>query len=427
MVSNIKLSTVVPATVSDENNVHELTNMDLVMKLHYIHGAYFFTSEAVQGLSIQDLKKPMFPLLDLYFMASGRVRRSETGRPFIKCNDSGVRIVEAKSDKTIDEALAMEDHSFHDGLAYHQALGPDLSFSPLVFIQFTWFKCGGMCMGLSWAHVLGDAFSASNFINMWGQIISGNKPPERLHVANPGKSKFPPSTRKKATSIKRVDPQGDFWKTTSNCRLETYYFQVHEKQLHHMVTKICAREYQAAKVSHFDVLSAVIWKYLCDIREEIGPSTVTICSNKKPNWENEFPSNGMVISIVEADLSGVKDDLWQVVKLIAEKRVDENSLIEEMVENENGEVDCIVCGANLTLLNLEEAKVYGLEINGHRPIFANYVINGVGDEGAVLVLPGPINGKGEGGCGNGLTVTVVLPESQISLLKCKLERDWNIV
>ncbi|KAF3976659.1 hypothetical protein CMV_000143 [Castanea mollissima] len=137
MVSNIKLSTVVPATASDENNVHELTKMDLVMKLHYIHGVYFFTSEAVQGLSIQDLKKPMFPLLDLYFMASGRVRRSETGKPFIKCNDSGVRIVEAKSDKTIDEALAMEDHSLLDGLAYHLALGPDLSFSPLVFIQVT--------------------------------------------------------------------------------------------------------------------------------------------------------------------------------------------------------------------------------------------------------------------------------------------------
>ena len=135
MVSDIRLSTVVPATVSDENNAYELTNMDLVMKLHYIHGVYFFTSEAVQGFSIQDLKKPMFPLLDLYFMASGRVRRSETGRPFIKCNDSGVRIVEAKSDKTIDEALAMEDHSFHHGLVYHQALGPDLSFSPLVYIQ----------------------------------------------------------------------------------------------------------------------------------------------------------------------------------------------------------------------------------------------------------------------------------------------------
>ena len=71
--------------------------------------------------------------------------------------------------------------------------------------------------------------------------------------------------------------------------------------------------------------------------------------------------------------------------------------------------------------------IYGLEINGHRPIFANYVINGVGDEGAVLVLPGPINCEGDGDCGNGLVVTVVLPENQISLLKCKLERDWNII
>ena len=134
-ISNIKISSVVPATVTSENKAHELTNMDLVMKLHYIHGVYFFSGEAVQGLTIHDLKEPMFPCLDLYLTTSGRVRRSETGRPFIKCNDSGVRIVEAKCDKTIEEFLAMKDHPFHANLAYNQALGPDLSISPLVFIQ----------------------------------------------------------------------------------------------------------------------------------------------------------------------------------------------------------------------------------------------------------------------------------------------------
>ena len=35
-------------------------------------------------------------------------------------------------------------------------------------------------------------------------------------------------------------------------------------------------------------------------------------------------------------------------------------LIEEMVEKKEGEVDYVVYGANLTLLNLEEAMIYGL-------------------------------------------------------------------
>uniref|UniRef100_A0A2N9FL31 Uncharacterized protein n=1 Tax=Fagus sylvatica TaxID=28930 RepID=A0A2N9FL31_FAGSY len=391
-ISNIKISSVVPATMTSENKAHELTNMDLVMKLHYIHGVYFFSSEAVQGLTIYDLKEPMFLCLDLYLTTSGRVRRSETSRPFIKCNDSGVRIVEAKCDKTIEEFLAMKDHPFHDNLAYNQALGPDLSISPLVFIQemiiehivfvnmscvdnfldlgkilttiFMWLAISSLgsnveeCVWDSGAHVLGDAFSASAFVNMFGQIASGHKLPKYLHVPNPGKSKFPPSTRKEANSIKSVDRLGDCWLIPSNSKMDTEY---------------------------------------------------------------EYPTNGMVLSMVEADLSGVKADLSQVVELLAEKRVNENNVIEEMMEKENGEADYIVYGANLTLLNLEEAKIYDLELKGHRPIFANYAINGVGDEGVVLVLPGA------GGTGNGLTVTMVLPENELALLKSKFERDWNIV
>ena len=40
---------------------------------------------------------------------------------------------------------------------------------------------------------------------------------------------------------------------------------------------------------------------------------------------NSQSMHGIVLSIVEVDLSMVKADLWQVLKLIAEMRVDENS------------------------------------------------------------------------------------------------------
>ncbi|XP_037496379.1 protein ECERIFERUM 2, partial [Jatropha curcas] len=153
-LSGVRLSSVVPAEVTSDKEDHKLTNIDLALKLHYIRGVYFFTAEAVQGLTIYELKKPMFPWLAQYYTVSGRIRRSENGgRPFIKCNDGGVRIVEAYCDKTIEELMTAiaknhEDHSRF--LVHDQVLGPDLGFSPLVYIQFTWFKCGGMSVGLSW-------------------------------------------------------------------------------------------------------------------------------------------------------------------------------------------------------------------------------------------------------------------------------------
>lgn len=144
LISGIKLSSVVPAKVSGDNKSQELTAIDLAMKLHYIKGVYFFRpNEEVRNLTIGDLKKPMFPLLEIYYVVSGRIRRriEDGDRPFIKCNDSGVRIVEADCGKTIDEwLLSIEEHddkiSHRDGdLVHSRAIGPDLGFSPLAFIQ----------------------------------------------------------------------------------------------------------------------------------------------------------------------------------------------------------------------------------------------------------------------------------------------------
>lgn len=135
LLSDLKFSSVVPAKVTGDTD-YELTNLDLALKLHYVKAVYFFNSEAVRGLTIYDLKKPMFQLLELFFTSSGRIRRSQTtGRPFVKCNDGGVRIVEAFCDKSMEEWMAMDGDSRHDRLAYSQVLGPDLGFSPLVFIQ----------------------------------------------------------------------------------------------------------------------------------------------------------------------------------------------------------------------------------------------------------------------------------------------------
>ncbi|KAM1120028.1 hypothetical protein EV1_043758 [Malus domestica] len=279
--TSLRLSTVVPATrTGDENTVHELTNMDLAMKLHYIKGVYFFKSEAVEGLKIYDLKKRMFRLLQLYFTASRRIRRSKTGRPFIKCNDSGLRIVEAHYEEMVDEwfARAMEDSSLLDGLAYNQALGPDLGYSPLVFLQFTWFKCGGMAVELSWANVLGDAFSASAFMNMWGKIIA--------------------------------DPIGDFCVTPNKYRTRKHMFHVFAEKLDHLVSNIsCPPSNQSAKVSSaFEVLSAIIWKSLSKIMdgsEQI--KRVTICT--KNVYKREFGvlrAKLTFVNLEEAEIYGLE-------------------------------------------------------------------------------------------------------------------------
>lgn len=143
LVTTTRISTVVPATPrgndNENDNAFHLGYMGLLMKLHYIRAVYFFTAEAAQGLSDYDLKKPMFSLLDACPHVSGRIRRSESGQPMIKCNDAGVRIVESHcDDATLEECLQYQngDSNFDDqGLVHYHVLGPDLGFSPLVFLK----------------------------------------------------------------------------------------------------------------------------------------------------------------------------------------------------------------------------------------------------------------------------------------------------
>ncbi|GAB4844190.1 hypothetical protein Ancab_037556 [Ancistrocladus abbreviatus] len=140
LVYDIRYTSVVPGRIAGEDRAHELTAMDLAMKFHQIRGLYFFSSAAAQGMLAYDFKKPMCQWLIPSFNVCGRIRISKTGRPFIKLNDAGVRIIEARSSKTIDEWLAMKDGSLDDKLIYIDAHdGDELSFTPLVYIQITWF------------------------------------------------------------------------------------------------------------------------------------------------------------------------------------------------------------------------------------------------------------------------------------------------
>ncbi|KAF6160631.1 hypothetical protein GIB67_019571 [Kingdonia uniflora] len=413
------LSSVVPGRVTGQNVVQELSDMDLLMKLHYLKGYYFFKSSSVQGLTIFDLKKPMFTLLDHYFMVSGRIRKFGSGRPYIKCNDSGIRIVEAWCNMNLEKFLEMKDYSLHEHLVPNQVLGPELAFSPLVLIQFTWFTCGGISVGLSWAHVLGDAFSASNFMKMWGQIMAGSLQGLPKSQAKPQYTKNKPSTANELLSVKRIGHVGDYWIPAKDWNMETFTFQITPSQFNNLESKI------SSHVSPFEALVVMIWQCIAKIRV-LETRTVTICRRDSENKKDGILSNrNQMLSVVKADFSVEDADLTELAALIINQSVDENTDIEESMERDQGKSDFVVYGANLTFVDLADSELYELELNGARPVFANYTVDGVGNGGVVLVLPGPKNTEEENH--RGRTLTVILPEYKATSLRNELERRFNIV
>jgi len=132
-----RITSVYPLTPTGEGAeivAYNLNHMDLLMKLHYIRTIYLFNSEAMQNLSLCDLKTPIYALLDSCSHVSGRIRILESERPFIKCNDAGVRVAETQCHKTLREWFDEKEYTV-EGLVPDHVLGPDLAFSPLVFVK----------------------------------------------------------------------------------------------------------------------------------------------------------------------------------------------------------------------------------------------------------------------------------------------------
>ncbi|XP_030547706.1 protein ECERIFERUM 26-like [Rhodamnia argentea] len=429
LVYGLKLSSVGPARVTGTDVVHEPAAADLAMKLHYLRGVYFFAGTAVEGLTVPRIKESMFSWCSDYHTTSGRFRRSDSGRPYIKCNDCGVRFIEAKCDRTVDEWLQADRHgSLLRLLVSHQVVGPELFFSPTFLVQVTHFNCGGMSVGLSWAHILSDPFSASDCFNTYGRTLSGllhpdvPKGPRTLSV--PGRLADPPKPAREPVSIKRVGPVGDNWVVDNSCTMEAFTFHLSPDQLARLKSKVGGQSH-GEQFPLFESLCAILWQLIAKVRAGNEPSTVTLIRNDPSKREDGLLSNSLKICTVEADFSVAGAYPGEIARALVDRAQDESGLIEEAVERDGGVTDYVVYGANLSFVDLEEVSMYGLRLNGNQPIFASYVIEGVGDEGAVFVLPGPPSSSKDGG--NGRAVTIVLPENQLLQLKSELEEQDMLV
>ena len=200
-----------------------------------------------------------------------------------------------------------------------------------------------------------------------------------------------------AISIKKVESVGKYWLLSNKCKMGRFNFKFSLEQIERLMAK-----YQSA--SEVDILYALIWSSILNIRGEKDTNVITICDRKTSStcWNDD-----LVISVVER-----KDEMTEVSELaglIANERREETGVIKGMIDKDRGSSDFITYGANLTFVNLDMCDE--LEIKGEKPDFVNFTIHGVGDKGVVLVFP-----KGE----FARVVSVVMPEEELAKLKIEV-------
>ncbi|KAL4561091.1 hypothetical protein LXL04_033253 [Taraxacum kok-saghyz] len=421
-IYDIKMSTIVPGYISGNDAIQELTSMDLAMKLHYLRLVYYFKTP-FEGLFTMKIKETLYKWLSHAFIPCGRFRRENSGRPFIKCNDSGVRLVEAKCHMSLEDWLESKDDSRHKLLVPAHVIGPDLAFSPLVMMQLTKFKCGATSVGMSWSHVLGDVFSTVGFIELWARIIGGHCPAQSLTMAQPNIQPCniqSPSKSSDPLSIKRVGPVGDLWAISGKSKMETLSFHISMTELTRLQAKIYDREL-GPPVPPFECICVVIWMCLAKIGHVSGQEVVTVCKSDLSNQTKEVITNkSQTIGIVKTNIPISECNPMQLALFMMNQVVDERIKIEEAIESSDDIPDFLIYGTNLTFVDFSDVSFYEMEVRGQKPVNVNCVIDGIDEKGVVLVLPTT------NGCSDGRIVSVTLPENEGVELKNMLKKDWCI-
>jgi hypothetical protein len=277
----------------------------------------------------------------------------------------------------------------------------------LLCSQITNFKCGGLALGFSWAHLIGDVPSAVTCFNKWAQILSGKKP-EATVLTPPNKplQAQSPAAAAAPRSVKQVGPIEDHWLVPAGRDMACYSFHVSDAVLKKLQQQSGRH---AAAAGTFELVSALVWQAVAKIRGG-DVDTVTVVRTDAAARSGKSLANEMTVGYVaSAGSSPAKTDVAELAALLAKSVVDETAAVAAFAFQ--GDV-LVYGGANLTLVDMEQVDVYALEIKGLRPVHVEYGMDGVGEEGAVLVQPDAD--------GRGRLVTAVLPRDEIDSLRAAL-------
>lgn len=156
---------------------HHLRNFKLSLLDQIIYSLYICTcflykvNKNVKADRIsQRLKSSLSETLTKFYPFAGRVKDDFS----IECNDEGVEFIEGRVNGFLSEYLQNPDQKL---LTEFQPFGgknhPVAGKGPLLIVQVTFFKCGGVAITTLALHKLIDALSYTTFQNCWAAIARG--------------------------------------------------------------------------------------------------------------------------------------------------------------------------------------------------------------------------------------------------------------
>ncbi|KAM1714804.1 hypothetical protein TB2_024891 [Malus domestica] len=387
------------------------SNVDLVIPSIHTPSVYFYRPNPNGASNFFDpavLKHALSKALVPFYPMAGRLKRDDDGRIEIDCGGQGVLFVEAETGSVIDDfgdfAPTLELRRLIPSVDY--AAG--ISTYPLLLLQVTFFKCGGVSLGVGMQHHAADGFSGLHFINTWSDMARGldlTLPPfidrTLLRARDPPQPAFyhieyQPAPQMKAP-LQSAKPGAADSTTVS-------IFRLTRDQLN--ILKYKSKEAgNTVSYSSYEMLSGHVWRCACKARElpDDQDTKLFIATDGRSRLQPPLPPGYFGNVIFTATPIAVAGDIqskptWYAASRIHDAlvRMDDSYLRSALDYLElQPDLSALVRGAhsfrcpNLGITSWVRLPIHDADFGWGRPIFMGP--GGIAFEGLAFIIPSATN------------------------------------
>ncbi|XP_076893415.1 shikimate O-hydroxycinnamoyltransferase-like [Bidens hawaiensis] len=399
-----------------------LWNSSLDLTSPYFHApvVYFYRPNGAPNFfDTKVMKDALSRALVAFYPMAGRFKQGENGRIEIDCQGQGALFLEAECDSVVDD--------FGDFAPRFEFLKlvPMVDYSlgiesyPLLAWQVTYFKCGGVSLGVACHHYVADGPSAMHFINTWSDVANGlaiTLPPfldrTLLCAQDPPQPVFEHveyHPDPKLSSPLHVKP--DEAKTV--CSI----FKLTRNQLNVLKEKSKEVDGNTTSYSSFETLSGHIWKCVCEARElpYDVETKLHIPTDGRARLQPPLPQGyfgNVIFTTAAIALAGdiQSKPLWYVASKIHDALVMMNndylkSALDYLEQNLDQKPEVSYKRTNLRIVSWARLPIHDADFGWGRPIFMGPAWMA---SGFCFVLPSLIND-------GSLSIVIGLEDEQMKL------------
>nr|XP_043633930.1 shikimate O-hydroxycinnamoyltransferase-like [Erigeron canadensis] len=390
------------------------SNLDLVQPDIHTEIVFFYQSNGdANFFDTQVLKDALSRALGAFYSLGGRLKKDQNGRVEVNCQGQGALFVEAESDGVIDYygefAPTMELRKLIPAVDYSLPI----ESNPILILQVTFFKCGGVSLGVGMHHSVVDAASMFHFINTWSDMARGLDltippfiDPTLLAARNPPQPAFEHVEYKPAYSPSTLESQ----KAAPNETTVPSIFKLSQDQLDALKVK-SKEDGSTINYSTFELFAGHIWKCMCKARGLSDDQETKVYfaidgrGRFQPNLPTGYFGNGAVLGATPTTVLGElkSNPSWYAASKIHDAIVirDNNYLrstldyLELQLPNMKAVLISIIQScmfSDLGISSWAKLPLYDADFGWGRPIFVGPA--GIPIEGLSFVLPSPIDDGG---------------------------------